>query len=181
MHMLPSHSIGPCPIRDGPLSANPLYDVRVSGGSFLSVAFMSVAFCPSPSCQSPSCSVDVSVRPYQGGCRLTLQAPVSSTGRLRGLFRVSRFRVILCRPRRLFTRWSPCICHVCISSVGGSSSPPTCGSLSKVVSILGLGRARGSLGAWSGRARPSLRRGFIFAAQCGERAGAGSGRTLGLS
>ena len=115
---------------------------------------MSVAFCPSPSCQLPSCSVDVSVRPYQGGCRLTLQAPLSSTGRLRGLFRVSRFHVILCRPRQLFTRWSPCICHGCISSVGGSSSPPTCGSRSKVMCpFWAWAAACGSLGAWSGRAR----------------------------
>ena len=54
-----------------------------------------------------SCSGDVNVRPYQGGCRPTLQSPVSSTGRLRGLFRVIAFRVILCRPRPLLTRWSP--------------------------------------------------------------------------
>ena len=142
---------------------------------------MSVAFCPSPSCQSPSCSVDVSVRPYQGGCRLTLQAPVSSTGRLRGLFRVSRFRVILCRPRRLFTRWSPCICHVCISSVGGSSSPPTCGSRSKV--LCPFWAWAGHAGRWGpGRAvLAHLCGGGLFSLRSGERAGAGSGRTLGLS
>ena len=71
-----------------------------------------------------SCSGDVNVRPYQGGCRPTLQAPVSSTGRLRGLFRVSRFSC-----NSLSSASAP---HAVVSifSVEGSSSPPFCGSRS---------------------------------------------------
>jgi len=64
------------------------------------------------------------IRPYQGGYRPTLQAPVSSTGRLRGLFRVSRFSC-----NSLSSASAP---HAVVSifSVGGSSSPPFCGSRS---------------------------------------------------